>query len=103
MEKSHKSLLERVTRLLKIPGCKENFIPELEQKLDYYERTQCNEESDDSDSDDAEAIEKYRGMTVQPNGARKRGGTNKSLHKKLKRKSKKTRKVKRFRSRRNKK
>ena len=104
MEKHERILLlRRIDTLLKIPGCKENFIPELEQKLDYYERTQCNEESDDSDSDDAEAIDKYRGMTVQPNGARKRGGTNKSLHKKLKRKSKKTRKVKRFRSRRNKK
>jgi hypothetical protein len=100
MEKLRKSLLERVTRLLEIPECKENFIPELQQKLDYYERTQCNEESEDSDD---EANKEYISRTVPPTGAIRRGGANKSVHKKLKRKSKKTRKVKRFPSRRNKK
>lgn len=97
MEELRKSLLKRVTRLLEIPGCQENFIPELEQKLDYYERTQCNEEPEDSDDEDNK---EYIGRTVVPTGARRRGGANKSVHKKLKRKSKKTKKVKRFHSRR---
>ena len=101
MEKHERILLlRRIDTLLKIPGCQENFIPELEQKLEYYERTQCFEEPEDSDD---EANKEYISRTVVPTGARKRGGANKSLHKKLKRKSKKTKKVKRFRSRRNKK
>ena len=98
-EKSRKLLLKRVTRLLEIPGCQENFIPELEQKLDNYERTQCNEEPEDSDDEDNK---EYIGRTVVPTGATRRGGANKSVYKKIKRKSKKTKKVKRFRSRRNK-
>ena len=40
-------LLRRIDTLLKIPGCQENFIPELEQKLDYYKRTQCFEEPEE--------------------------------------------------------
>ena len=92
-------LLRRVNTLLKIPGCQENFIPELEKKLEYYERNQCFEEPEDSDD---EANKEYIGRTVVPTGAKRRGGDNKSVHKKLKRKSKKTKKVKRFRSRRNK-
>ena len=91
--------INEVNTLLKIPGCQENFIPELEQKLEYYERNQCFEEPEDSDD---EANKEYIGRTVVPTGAKRRGGANKSVHKKLKRKSKKTKKVKRFRSRRNK-
>ena len=66
-EKSRKLLLKRVTRLLEIPGCQENFIPELERKLDNYERTQCNEEPEDSDSEDEKANKEYIGRTVGAN------------------------------------
>ena len=68
-EKSRKLLLKRVTRLLEIPGCQEKFIPELERKLDNYERTQCNEEPEDSDSEDEKANKEYIGRTV---GAKRR-------------------------------
>ena len=104
MEKHERILLlRRIDTLLKIPGCQEKFIPELERKLDNYERTQCNEEPEDSDSEDEKANKEYIGRTVVPTGATRRGGANKSVYKKLKIKSKKTKKVKRFRSRRNKK
>lgn len=104
MEKHERILLlRRIDTLLKIPGCQENFIPELEQLLDYYKRTQCFEEPEDSDDEDEKANKEYIGRTVVPTGATRRGGANKSVYKKLKRKSKKTKKVKRFRSRRNKK
>ena len=96
-------LLRQIDTLLKIPGCQENFIPELKRNLDYYKKTECNEEPEDSDSEDEKANKEYISRTVVPTGAIRRGGVNKSVYKKLKRKSKKTKKVKRFRSRRNKK
>lgn len=94
--KYKKTLLIRTRNLLSNSECDKNFMKELAQKLEHYERTKC---IDDEDSDDG-----WLGMTVPPTGATRRGGANKSRYKKLKRRSNKTKKIKgkRFRSRRNK-
>jgi hypothetical protein len=83
-EKNVEDLIVEIRDFKRKPECKETFLKDLDNVIKFYKINECSGQ--------------------EPNfRERERGGANKSKYKKLKRIYKKTKKVKRFNSRRNKK